>query len=65
MNREGAKDAKEKKEEDAVLTSRSGQIRGLIIPMQPYLVSHSLHLLFLSRNNFLIYCLRLISQKLG
>ncbi|MEZ2225362.1 hypothetical protein [Microcoleus sp.] len=38
MNREGAKDAKEEKEEeeeDAVLTSRSLCLRGLIIPMQP------------------------------
>jgi hypothetical protein len=36
MNREGAKDAKEEKEEeDAVLTGRSLCLRGLIIPMQP------------------------------
>ena len=35
MNREGAKDAKEEKEEDAVLPSR---LRGLIIPMQRDLV---------------------------
>ncbi|MEZ2231747.1 MULTISPECIES: hypothetical protein [unclassified Microcoleus] len=38
MNREGAKDAKEEKEEeeeDAVLTSRSLCLCGLIIPMQP------------------------------
>ena len=35
MNREGAKDAKEEKEEDAVLPSR---LRGLIILMQPDLV---------------------------
>ncbi|MDQ2100779.1 MAG: hypothetical protein QQW96_24430 [Tychonema bourrellyi B0820] len=39
MNREGAKDTKEEKEEDAVLTSRSSRLRGLIIiPMQPDLV---------------------------
>ncbi|WP_377480474.1 MAG: hypothetical protein P2A85_12580 [Microcoleus anatoxicus] len=43
MNREGAKDAKEEppqggKEEDAVLTSRSLCLRGLIIPMQPDLI---------------------------
>jgi hypothetical protein len=37
MNREGAKDTKEEKEEkeeDAILTSRSSRLRGLIIPMQ-------------------------------
>jgi hypothetical protein len=40
MNREGAKDAKEEKEEeeDAVLPSRSLCLRGLIIPMQPDLI---------------------------
>ena len=32
MNREGAKDAKEEKEENAVLPSRSLRLRGLIIP---------------------------------
>jgi hypothetical protein len=42
MNREGASDAKEEKEEkeeDAVLPSRFSRLRGLIIPMQPDLVS--------------------------
>ena len=38
MNREDAKDAKEEKEKDAVLSSRSWRIRGLIIPMQLDLV---------------------------
>jgi|GEM_PF-1020228 hypothetical protein len=35
MNREGAKNAKEEKEEDTVLPSCSLCLRGLIIPMQP------------------------------
>lgn len=38
MNREDAKDAKEEKEKDAVLPSRSSHLRGLIIPMQLDLV---------------------------
>ncbi len=38
MNREGAKNAKSEKEEDAVLPSRSWCLRGLIIPMQSDLV---------------------------
>lgn len=39
MNREGAKNAKEEKEEDAVLPSCSSRLRGLIIPMKPDLGS--------------------------
>jgi hypothetical protein len=38
MNREGAKNTKEEKEEDAVLPSRPSCLRGLIIPMQPDLL---------------------------
>jgi hypothetical protein len=38
MNREGAKNTKEEKEEDVVLPSRSLCLRGLIIPLQPDLV---------------------------
>lgn len=38
MNREDAKNAKEEKEEDAVLPWRSLRLRGLIIPMLPDLI---------------------------
>jgi uncharacterized protein YbbK (DUF523 family) len=38
MNREGAKDAKEEKEEDAVLPLCPSRLRGLIIPIQPELI---------------------------
>ena len=42
MNREGAKDAKLEKEEDAVLTSRYERLRGLIIPMQPNFIKSNI-----------------------
>jgi hypothetical protein len=38
MNREDAKDAKEEKEKNTVLPSRSSCLRGLITPMQLDLV---------------------------